>query len=42
LRRIRRSFGDRVLSLVSERRRYRCKAWGCGWEGTIKTQQPAP
>lgn len=42
LRRIRRSFGDRVLSLVSERKRYRCKAWGCGWEGCLKTRQPAP
>jgi len=42
LQRIRRSFGDRVLSLVSARKRYRCRAWGCNWEGTIKSSQPAP
>jgi len=41
LRRIRRTFGDRLLSLVSERRRYHCDTWGCGWEGTIKTKQQA-
>ena len=42
LQRIRRSFGDRVLSLVSARKRYRCRTWGCNWQGTIKTGQTAP
>jgi hypothetical protein len=33
--RIRRQFVDRLLSLVAPRRRYRCGAIGCEWEGTV-------
>jgi hypothetical protein len=34
--RMRRKLFDRLLSLVSPRRRYRCRAMGCGWEGTLR------
>jgi hypothetical protein len=34
--RVRRKPLDRVLSLVAPRRRYRCRAMGCGWEGTLR------
>jgi len=27
-----------MLSLVSERKRYRCRGFGCGWEGCIKNR----
>jgi uncharacterized protein with PIN domain len=32
--RVRRQPVDRLISLISPRRRYRCAAIGCGWEGT--------
>ena len=32
----RRRLGDRLLSLVSPRKRYTCRAFGCGWEGAIR------
>jgi hypothetical protein len=35
--RIRRRPIDRFVSLVLPRRRYRCLAIGCGWEGTLRT-----
>ncbi len=33
--RVRRKPFDRLLSLLSPRRRYRCRAMGCGWEGAL-------
>jgi hypothetical protein len=33
--RIRRRPIDRLISLISPRRRYRCVAIGCGWEGAL-------
>jgi len=35
LHRVRRNPVDRLLSLVGQRRRYRCPSHGCGWEGTL-------
>jgi hypothetical protein len=35
--RIRRRPVDRLVSLILPRRRYRCVAIGCGWEGTLRT-----
>jgi hypothetical protein len=34
--RIRRRPIDRFVSLILPRRRYRCMAIGCGWEGTFR------
>jgi hypothetical protein len=34
--RVRRTPWDRLVSLVSPRRRYRCRGMGCGWEGTLR------
>jgi hypothetical protein len=36
LLRVRRKPLDRLLSLLAPRRRYRCRAMGCGWEGTLR------
>jgi len=33
--RVRRRLIDRLISLVSPRRRYRCLTMGCGWQGTL-------
>jgi hypothetical protein len=38
--RIRRLAVDRLLSLVSPRHRFRCAAFGCGWEGTLRLKGP--
>ena len=35
LERIPRHWLDRWLSLLSQRRRYRCRTWRCNWEGTL-------
>jgi hypothetical protein len=35
LSRIRRNALDRLVSLLAPRRRYRCRAFGCGWTGTL-------
>lgn len=35
LKRIRRSFGERVLSLIAPRYRYRCRSYLCRWEGCV-------
>ena len=35
--RVRRKPLDRLLSLFAPRRRVRCRAMGCGWEGTLRT-----
>jgi hypothetical protein len=37
--RVRRTFFDRLVSLVVPRRRYRCRAIGCGWEGTLRAKR---
>jgi hypothetical protein len=37
--RMRRKPFDRLLSLVSPRRRYRCRAMGCGWEGALRLKR---
>lgn len=42
LRRIRRTPVDRLLSLFAPRKRYRCRTWGCGWEGTIRDEAATP
>jgi predicted RNA-binding Zn-ribbon protein involved in translation (DUF1610 family) len=36
VQRIHRHLFDRVLSFVYPVRRYRCKRFRCGWEGTLK------
>jgi hypothetical protein len=36
LLRVRRKPLDRLVSLVAPLRRYRCRAMGCGWEGTLR------
>ncbi len=30
---------DRLVSLIAPRRRYRCAAIGCGWEGALSTKR---
>jgi hypothetical protein len=30
---------DRLLSLVSPRRRFRCRGMSCGWEGTLRAKR---
>jgi len=37
--RIRRRAFDRLVSLVSPRHRFRCAAFGCGWEGTLRVKR---
>jgi hypothetical protein len=37
--RVRRQPFDRLISLLSPRRRYRCVAIGCGWEGTVSAKR---
>jgi hypothetical protein len=37
--RIRRRAFDRLVSLVSPRQRFRCAAFGCGWEGTLRVKR---
>jgi hypothetical protein len=39
--RTRRTAVDRLLSLVTPRRRYRCRSLSCGWEGTLPLGGPA-
>jgi hypothetical protein len=34
--RVRRRPIDRLVSLILPRRRYRCVAIGCGWEGNLR------
>ena len=45
LQRIHRHPLDRLLSIIYPVRRYRCKRFRCGWEGTLryrrKTEAPA-
>jgi hypothetical protein len=40
LLRIRRRVFDRLISVVSPRQRFRCEAFGCGWEGTLRLKHP--
>jgi len=37
--RIKRRPIDRVISLLFPRRRYRCVAIGCGWEGSLSARR---
>ncbi len=37
--RIRRRVVDRLISVVSPRQRFRCAAFGCGWEGTLRAKR---
>jgi hypothetical protein len=37
--RIRRRAFDRLVSVVSPRKRFRCAAFGCGWEGTLRDRR---
>jgi transposase-like protein len=37
--RIRRRTFDRLVSLFSPRQRFRCAAFGCGWEGTLRVKR---
>jgi hypothetical protein len=37
--RIRRRPVDRLVSVILPRRRYRCVAIGCGWEGTLRAER---
>jgi hypothetical protein len=37
--RIRRRVFDRLVSVVSPRQRFRCAAFGCGWEGTLRVKR---
>jgi predicted RNA-binding Zn-ribbon protein involved in translation (DUF1610 family) len=41
LQRIHRHPFDRLLSLVYPVRRYRCKRFRCGWEGTLRYRKRA-
>lgn len=41
VRRVRRSFSDRCLSLVAPRMRCRCVAIDCGWEGLFPLVLPS-
>jgi hypothetical protein len=36
--RIHRRTFDRLISVVSPRKRFRCPAFGCGWEGTLRAK----
>jgi hypothetical protein len=40
--RVRRLAFDRLISLVSPRHRFRCAAFGCGWEGTLRLKRQRP
>jgi hypothetical protein len=42
LYRVRRNPWDRLVSLFSPRRRYRCMHPGCGWTGTLADSQRHP
>ena len=42
LYRVRRKPWDRLVSLVSPRRRYRCMHPGCAWAGTLADSQRQP
>jgi hypothetical protein len=42
LERVPRQWLDRLLSLFSPRRRYRCRTWRCNWEGTLRYNPSAP
>jgi hypothetical protein len=37
--RIRRRIFDRLVSALSPRQRFRCAAFGCGWEGTLRVKR---
>jgi hypothetical protein len=39
LKRVHRNFGERVLSIVSPRFRYRCRSFFCGWEGCLTRER---
>jgi len=39
LKRIPRRFVDRLISLISPQRRFRCESLGCGWEGNLSATQ---
>ena len=41
LERIPRHWLDHWLSLLSPRRRYRCRTWRCNWEGTLRYSRAA-
>jgi hypothetical protein len=38
--RVRRRVFDRLISVVSPRQRFRCVAFGCGWEGALRVKRP--
>jgi hypothetical protein len=40
---VRRRLIDRLVSLLTPVRRYRChaKGWGCGWEGNLRVKRHA-
>lgn len=40
----RRRFMDRLVSLITPVRRYRClsKGWGCDWEGNLRVRSDMP
>ena len=42
LERVPRRFSDRLASLIRPLHRYRCRADGCGWEGTLPDTMLAP
>ena len=42
LKRIRRGLFDRLISLISPQRRFRCESLGCGWEGTLSARHLPP
>jgi hypothetical protein len=37
--RVRRRAFDRLVSVISPRKRFRCAAFGCGWEGTLRVKR---
>jgi len=37
--RIPRRVVDRLISVISPRHRFRCAAFGCGWEGTLRVKR---
>lgn len=42
LMRVRRHFADRMVSLFSPVRRYRCDSFACRWEGTLPARRAGP
>ncbi len=41
MQRIPRTLFDRLVSLISPRKRYRCLSLSCGWEGTVRSAAAA-